>query len=193
MIAKINYSEIKNLNPTDAFELIQGIKKGHVKDAKMSDIVNTNSLEKKIHEFSFVDLSFRGVYMFFDSNGNAKYIGQTNDSFYQRLPTQLDTWFYNGFGWNSMLRIMGGIRTGKQHYQLTEEDHEEDLKEVLTWNLLLVVVDRTEPVDAYKLMWIEKVLLKTYRKIQNNTLINGRIGWLNENQWKMSVHEIINS
>ena len=193
MVAKINYSEIKDLMPEEAFHYINGLEKGQVKDARMSDIVNMESLNKAIHEFCFVDLSPRGVYMFFDSNGHARYIGQTKHSFYQRLPTQLDTWFYQGFGWNSMLRIMGGIRTGKPHNQLTEQDHEEDLEEVLNYQLLLIEVDRCKNIDAKNLLWIEKILLKGYRRFGGGRLLNGNIGGLYSNQWQMTVDSLIRS
>ena len=191
MVAKINYNEVKLMKPEEAFHHINSIQKGQVKDMRMYDIVNMDSLNKAVHDFCFIDLSPRGVYMFFDQDGHARYIGQTNQSFYQRLPTQLDTWFYSGFGWNSMLRIMGGVRLNKPHNQLTEEDHEVDLAEILNYHILLIEVDRCKEIESNQLLWIEKILLKTYKRFDGNRLLNGNVGGLYSNQWQMAINNLI--
>lgn len=192
MITKINYNEIKDMSPEAAYHYINALDKKLVREFTMKDIVNVGFLDMPVHEFSFVDLSPRGIYMFFDGEGKATYIGQTNQSFYQRLPVQLDTWVYKGFGWNSMLRIMGGRRTGKHHDALTEDDHCIDLETVLDHRLLLIEVDHDETIDANRLMWIEKVLLKAYKKYGSN-LINGNIGGLYDHHWNWTIDNIIKS
>jgi hypothetical protein len=190
MTTKINYNEIKDMTPEGAYHHINSIEKCLVRDFKMKDLINSGIMEMPVHEFRFVDLSPRGIYMFFDANGQATYIGQTNHSFYQRLPVQLDTWVYKGFGWNSMLRIMGGNRTGKNHDALTEEDHCIDLETVLDYKLLLIEVNPDNEITANRLMWIEKVLLKAYKRY-GSALINGKIGGLYDHHWGWTIDRII--
>lgn len=191
MVTRINYSVIKDLKPEEAFHHINAIKMGYVKDVLLRDLINEGILDKPVKDFYFIDFSPRGVYMFFDNTGGIRYIGQTNQSFYQRIPTQLDTFPYGGFGWNSMLRIMGNRRTGKTGDLLTEADHEIDFEEVINYRLLLIEVDRCDEIDARNLVWIEKILLKIYYEMDGTQLLNGRTGSLRSADWNKKIDDLI--
>ncbi|WP_438939957.1 hypothetical protein [Chitinophaga hostae] len=191
MVTRINYNDIKDLKPAAVFSHLNNLSKFYVRDLLVKDLLNEGVWEKSVKDFYFVDMSPRGIYMFFKED-KVRYIGQTNQSFYQRLPTQLDTYVYpGGFGWNSMIRIMGGNRTGKLHKDLTTEDHEIDYEEMIGYKLLLIEVDRCDRISAYNLLWIEKILLKTYRELAGGMLLNNRIGWLNKGDWDKTLDELI--
>lgn len=193
MVAKINYNDIKDLKPEAAYYYIEAIKKGLVKEVVLRDILNESALDKPIAGMSWWELSPRGVYMFFDAESICKYVGQTNKSFYERLLTQFDTTHYPGFGWNSMLSILSCKRLNKPHAEVCEEDHEVDFETVINYKLLLIEVDKIEEIEPQHIVWIEKVLLKTYREMDDEQLLNGNIGWLKNEWWGMTINDIVYS
>lgn len=193
MVAKINYNDIKDLPPQAAYYFIEGIKKDLVKDVVLRDILNESVLDKPIAGMPWEDLSPRGVYMFFDADDICRYIGQTSKSFYERLLTQFDTTHYPGFGWNSLLSILSCKRLDKPHAELCEEDHEIDFETVVNYKLLLIEVDRIEEIKSHNIVWIEKVLLKTYREMDDEQLLNNNVGWLKNEWWKMTINDIVYS
>ncbi len=193
MVAKINYNDIKDLKPEAAYYYIKGIKKGLVTEVVLRDILHECALDKQVAGMSWWELSPRGVYMFFDSEDICKYVGQTHRSFYDRLLTQFDTTHYPGFGWNSLLSILSCKRLNKPHAEICEEDHEIDFETVGNYKLLLIEVDRIEEITPKNIVWIEKVLLKTYREMEDEQLLNGNIGWLERDWWGMTINEIVYS
>lgn len=192
MVTKINYNQIQNMLPEEAASYLQQTKKGFVREATVLDLLNAETLNRPFAETYFVDLHTRGVYLFFDSNDVIRYIGQTNQGFYNRLMTQLDTTFYKGFGWNALFRILGGKRTGKAHDELTEEDHEVEYNEVINYKLLLVSVGTQKEMPNTQLKKLERVLLKTFREQEGSNLVNSGMGWLLDVEWNKTINKLIN-
>lgn len=193
MPARIKYEDIKDMKPEQAYNYLLQLDKPVVKDMKMRELLNEATLNKPLIETYFRDLSPRGIYIFFDTNGNIRYIGQSNDSFYQRILTQLDTTYYAGYGWNSMLTIMGCKRLGKPHAELCEEDHCVDFDEAINYRLLMIDVGSDKDMNAATLKWLERILLKTVNGIDHAALLNGRIGDLNDDYWEFTIDEILNA
>lgn len=190
MVSKLNYDTIKNMRPMDAMHYLQSIEKGLVKDVTVLDLLNADTLQKPFAETYFIDLYPRGIYLFFDQSDCIKYVGKTHQGFYNRLMTQLDTTFYEGFGWNALFRILGGNRTGKAHDDLCEEDHEVEYDEVINYKLILI--DTHRDISSYQLGVLEKIIMKAFRAQEKNTLVNTRIGWLTEDQYTQTIKELIN-
>ncbi len=191
MVARINYEDIKNMKPYEAYELISNVPCYKVSEAKVKDLVNQELLDSPLHEFTDNGFSSRGLYFFFNAEKNAIYIGQTNTQYLARLTTQLDTTFYPGWGWNSLLRILGGIRTGKPHDELSYEDHEIDLEQLLECQLLLIEVNRSNDVDSTKLKRLERTMQKLFKEVEDNVLLNGNTGELKPHEWEMVINNII--
>jgi hypothetical protein len=41
-------------------------------------------------------------------------------------------------------------------------------------------------------LWLEKIMLKTYKEMhEEDCLLNGNIGWLRNEWWNMTIHEIL--
>jgi len=191
MIAKIPYDSISGLTPTQIQDFISDEPKYLVKEATVRDLLNENMLKVSLHEFTDNGFCSRGIYMFFNLSGKPIYIGKTNTNFLQRLTTQLDTTPYPGWGWNSLLRILGGNRTGKHHDELSEDDHAIDLEGLLDHTLLLIDVPRNT-VDSTRLTRLERTLQKTFKEIPENELLNSNTGLLRMHEWEMTIEQIIN-
>ena len=59
--------------------------------------------------------------------------------------------------------------------------------------LLLVEVEKSDEIDGNYLRWIEKVLLKTFKEIEEEQIFNRNVGWLSSEWWEMKIDEIIRS
>ncbi|MFN8263785.1 MAG: hypothetical protein U0T07_09685 [Chitinophagales bacterium] len=190
----IEYAEIASLKLEEAINYLESIPKYKVSDFKLIDLLNAENFQKPIIDTYFRDLSNNGIYIFYDENKNVRYIGQSKKGFYERILTQLDTTVYQYFGWNALLRKIGGIRTGKHHHELTEDDHCVDFETVKNYYLLLIAVP--DKFEDWKLPQLEKYLMKAYREVNyhkgNCLLLNTRIGWLNDSDWEIPINDLLN-
>lgn len=181
------------MQPFEAIQFLQNMEKGLVKEVTVLDLLNSETIHRPFMETSFVDLYPRGVYLFFDQNNCIKYVGKTHQGFYNRLMSQLDITPMGNFGWNALLRILGGNRTGKAHNELTEDDHEIDFNEVSNYKLVLIDAGTWKELSAVQLLSLEKVIMKAFRAQEGNGLINTRIGWLQNHQLEQTINEILNN
>lgn len=195
MPSRIKYDDIKDLKPEEVYNYITALEKPVVKGMKLRDVLSLDSLDMPLVDAQYTDLSPRGVYMFFAQGGRARYIGQTNKSFYDRILIQLDTTYYGHWGWNAMLRMMGGKRLAKGHDELCEDDHCTDLEEVMNDRLLMIDVGKENDMDAATLKRLEKLIMKIYRSMEHKqpdyTLMNGRIGWLDDPLWENTIDQLL--
>lgn len=196
MPSRIKYEDIKGLKPEETYHYLCKLEKPVVNDMKVRDVLNLDSLDKPLAGARFIDLSPRGVYMFFTPGGRVRYIGQSKKSFYERILTQLDTTTYGHWGWNAMLRMMGGRRLNKPHIELEETDHETDLEEVKKDSLLMIEVGDEDDMSAAKLRKLEKLMMKIYRSMEHEqsdyALMNGQIGWLDDLLWENTIEQLLN-
>ena len=195
MPSRIKYHDIKDLKPEEVYNYLCTLEKPVVNDMRVKDVLNLDSLDKPLAGARFIDLSPRGVYMFFTPGGRVRYVGQTNKGFYDRILTQLDTTTYGHWGWNAMLRMMGGRRLNKPHIELEEADHEIDLEEVKKDSLLMIEVGSEQDMSAAKLKKLEKLMMKIYRSMEHRlpdyTLMNGQIGWLDDPLWENTIEQLL--
>lgn len=190
MVTKIYFNDIKDKKPWDAIQYIQGLKKSIVSEVLTIDLLNENALNKPFASTFYKELYPRGVYILFDENDNVRYVGESNKGFFERLMAQFDTTHYEYWGWNAMLRKMGGIRTGKTHDELTEEDHDVDWNIAIKYKLVLIEV-KHEEINPKELKWLEKVIMQTFREVPNQQLLNTRIGWLPETNWEKTIEDLV--
>ncbi len=195
MPARIKYEDIKDMKPEEAYHYISKLDKPVVKNIRTRDLMNEVTLSKPAVGTKFAALSPRGVYIFFDEEGYARYVGQAKNSFYDRILVQLDTHYYKGWGWNSMLTILGCNRLRVDHDKLSEEEHDKDIEEVKKYKLLMIDVGTKEEVNAYQLNRLERRLMQTCKEMEQeqNRLLNNRVAELPYHDWDKTLDQILNA
>ena len=191
-IKKIYYDDIKNMLPQEAIDFINGIEKTCVKDFQVLDMLNSDVLNRSFADTFYREVFPRGVYLFFDSENAITYVGQSSQGFFHRLMSQFDITPGGDWGWNALLRKMGGKRTGKGHNELTEDDHDMDFQLLKEYKLLLIE-DKNQELSKEETGWLEKCIMKAFRGQQRNALLNTNIGWLADHQWQMTIEQYLKS
>ncbi len=190
MVTRIFYKDLEKLFPEDAISYILSKKKNLVKNVTVIDLLNEYCLKKPFAETYFTDIFPRGIYLFFDKNNNIRYVGKSNQGFLNRLMSHMDTTPHGYWGWNALLRKMGGERTNKLHQDLTKKDHEYDWKVAQNYKLILIEASHKE-LNPKELKWFEEVIMKAFRKQKNQRLLNTKIGWLTDDEWKTSIKNLV--
>lgn len=190
MIKHISYSDIINKKPQGIVDFLNSQSKPQRKNVLLEDLMNIPYLKNPFSSSDFDTIFSRGVYLFYDENEVIRYIGSTNQGFLHRLMCHVNTYPQGGWGWNMILRKMGGERLGKSHNELSQKDHEYDWKIFQNYHLLLIDIKHHE-ADGNKLKKIERIIMKSYRDQPEQKLLNNRIGWLREHEWKMKLKELV--
>ncbi|MFN8298372.1 MAG: hypothetical protein U0T75_04635 [Chitinophagales bacterium] len=190
MTTRIHYSDIKAMLPQEAINHIQQLEKKFVRDFKVIDMLNKDALEKPFADTFYREVFPMGVYLFFDSNDMIRYVGQSAQGFFHRLMSHFDITPGGHWGWNALLRKMGGLRTGKKHHELSEKDHAVDFDLLKNYKLLLIEVQFGE-LSKDELKWLEKLIMKAFRGQAKHELLNTNIGWLAKHEWQMPIEKYL--
>ena len=127
MVTIIKYQDIKNLKPLDAVAFLLAKEKHALNQLEPFDLLREDILHRKFVNQYYTWLFIRGVYLFFTpKNEEVIYIGKAKDGFYGRFMGHISTEFKANFGWNAILRKMGGKRLSTLHNNLSTEEHKKD-------------------------------------------------------------------
>ena len=190
MVAKINYSKAKVKLLSELVAVINATEKGTLKEIVARDVIHQDIMNKPLHELWYNDIFSWGVYLFFDPNDRIRYVGKSKNGFYGRLMSQMDTTHRPFWGWNALLRKMGGEITGKAHDKLSDADHEIDYKTLLKYKLFLIEIEKGE-LSEKQLGWLEKYVMKAFREEKNQKLLNTQVGWLTEQEKAITINELV--
>ncbi len=189
MVASLTYSDIQTLSPLEVVRELRSMDSFPMDQLQAKDLIVLDRLESPVNDLNYNDIYIKGIYILFDANGKAKYVGKSKNGFYGRLMGHLYPVARPGWGWNAILRKLGGQRLNIPHDELTTEDHEHDLVALLGYHLVLI--DSENQLSDQQLGWLEKVVMKALRIEDDEHLLNSRIGWLNDQQLKQSIHELL--
>jgi hypothetical protein len=188
MITKLAFGEINALSPVEAVARFHALEKCKVKEMVVSDVLG--ALDKPFIDTYYRDVFPAGVYLFFDEDNYVKYIGQSGNGFFNRMMSQLDPTPSDGWGWNVLLKKMGTQRLGKRYDELTEEDHWHDLEILEDFGLVFMELEMDGIANGHHRS-LERILLKSFREIKGERLLNTGIGWLQDEHWSKSIGELL--
>jgi hypothetical protein len=189
MVTRLTYSNIKDFNPFEVIEALRTIEKYPLSQLKASDLIVSSNLDKLLNDLNYNDIYFKGIYILFDTDNHVKYVGKSKNGFYGRLMGHLYTVAKPGWGWNAILRKLGGNRLNIPHDELTTVDHEYDLPTLLEYRLVLI--DTEDLLSPQQLGWLEKFLMKAFRVDEEEYLLNTRIGWLSREESNTPIKQLL--
>lgn len=190
MVAKIKYSDLREMVPMEAVGFIKSLDKYPLSELNASDLLVSKNLQTPINDlFNYNDIYCKGIYVLFDENNNVRYVGKSKNGFYGRLMGHLYTVAKPGWGWNAILIKLAQERLKPLNRHLTNEDHEEDLKTLINYGIVLIDVENT--LSDTQLGWLEKIIMKAARIEHENHMLNTRIGWLRDWEIESSVYNLI--
>lgn len=190
MLASLTYPSIADLTPGAAAQTISALKKYTLQQVVVADLLVPDVLQQPVYNLNTWDIFTGGIYVFFDDRDNVRYVGKSKNGFYLRLMSQLDTTHRAHWGWNALLRKLGGERTGKPHHKLTTADHEKDLRTLLHFHMAVVTVDNYK-LNEQQLGWLEKYLMKGFRELPGENLLNTRTGKLHPSEKTQTLKQLI--
>ncbi len=85
---------------------------------------------------------------------------------------------------------MGGERTGKLHDELTNNDHKKDYEKLLQYKIVLIEATVAE-INDEELGWLEKIIMKAFKDLPNENLLNTRTGRLRNEDYKKTIHNLV--
>lgn len=190
MVTKIYFKDIKDKNPLDAIQYIQKLDKGLVKDVLTKDLLNEAALNKPFADTYYSELFPRGIYLFFNENDIIRYVGETNSGFFGRLMTHMDVTPMGAWAGNIMLVKMGVERTKKHFLDLIEADYEVDWATAKNYKLVLIEISHDE-LNKKELKWLEKVIMKAFKEVFGQQLLNTHIGRLHNSDWEKTIEYLV--
>lgn len=171
----IKYSDLLELSLNNAITTIRNNSRIKYGDLKLSDLLlNGVADDLKLSDYTNPSYYGIGVYIFFDGDIPV-YVGKA-DNFLYRLSSHRITDPIPNWGWNALLQKVCATRLRINHNQ-TREDLMEALNIVESFCVVRLLLDIDNAKQ--KLSRFERIIMKGI-KHQSDTLLNGRIGTINE-------------